>query len=82
MWTFLQRTKAEGAQLPNGYLLVTDGEIPSGLYERLHEVAEEYGEELFKFEGTGHDVAVYWLEWGGTQQVEKLNRLLRALAAY
>lgn len=82
MWTFLQRTKTEGAQFPNGYLLVADSELASGLHERLHEVAEEYGEEFFEFEGTGKDVAVYWLEWGGTKQVEKLNRLLRALAAY
>jgi hypothetical protein len=81
-WSLLQRTPAQGAQLPNGYLLVADGEIASALHEQLRAVAEEYDEELFEFEGTENEVAVYWHEWGGNVQVEKLHRYLMALAAY
>jgi hypothetical protein len=81
-WNFQQRTKAQGAQFPNGYLLVAAGEIKSELHERLRQVAEEYDEELFEFEGTDQEVAVYWAEWGGNEQVEKLHKTLSVLAAY
>jgi hypothetical protein len=81
-WSLLQRTSRHGAKFPNGYLLVADREMPPALTEQLRAIAEQYDEELFEFEGTQDEVAVFWLEWGGNQQVEKLHRSLTALADY
>jgi hypothetical protein len=45
-------------------------------------VAEEYSDELFEFEGTASEVAVYWSEWGGAEKVRRLHYHLERLAAY
>jgi hypothetical protein len=50
--------------------------------KRLHEIAEEYDEEYFEFEGTAGEVAVYWLEWGGADKVRALHACLERLAAF
>jgi hypothetical protein len=81
-WTLVQRTKALGATLPNDYLLTTNGPLPAGLEEQLLKTAEEYSEDLFEFEGTATDVAVYWTEWGGPDKVRTLHGHLERLASY
>lgn len=81
-WTLVQRTKALGATLPNDYLLTASGALPGGLEEQLRKVAEDYSEELFEFEGTATEVAVYWSEWGGPDRVRRLHYHLERLASY
>lgn len=81
-WTLVQRTKPLGATLPNDYLLEASGPLPAGLAEQLLKLAEDYADELFEFEGTPAEVAVYWTEWGGAQKVQRLHYHLERLAAY
>lgn len=81
-WALLQRTKALGATLSNDYLLTASGALPAGLEEQLGKVAEDYPEELFEFEGTATEVAVYWSEWGGADKVRRLHYHLERLASY
>ena len=81
-WSLLQRTKAMGATFPNDYLLSSTGPLPERLLEHLREISEEYDEELFEFEGTANDVAVYWLEWGGPEEVRALRAYLEKVAAF
>ena len=68
--------------MPNDYLLTADGPLPFGLSTLLHEVAEEHSEELFEFEGTATEVAVFWEEWGGVEKVRALNVHLDRLASW
>jgi len=82
IWSLLQRTRAIGATFPNDYLLTTNKPLPGALEEQLRKIAEEHSEELFEFEGTANDVAVYWEEWGGPEQVRSLHAHLDRLASY
>lgn len=82
IWSLLQRTKVMGATFPNDYLLTTDKPLPATLEDQLQRIAEEYSEELFEFEGTASDVAVYWAEWGGPEKVRSLHAHLDRLASY
>jgi hypothetical protein len=81
-WALLQRTKQLGGTLPNDYLLTASGPLPAGLEEQLRKVAEDYPQELFEFEGTPAEVAVYWSEWGGVEKVRRLHYHLERLASY
>ncbi len=81
-WALLQRTKELGATLPNDYLLTHTGRIPATLEDQLRLIAEEYAEELFEFEATATDVAVYWEEWGGPAKVRSLHAVLDRLASW
>lgn len=78
VWSLLQRTQHEGAQLPNGYLL--EGNVSDPLREALTKLAAEFSEDYFEFEGTTTDVAVYWEEWGGASQVRHMHQVLQGLA--
>lgn len=77
-WSLLQRTKNEGAQLPDDYLL--QGEVSDALRQALTKLATEFSEEYFEFEGTPTEVAVYWEEWGRAEQVKEIHRVLESLA--
>lgn len=79
-WTLLQRTEKEGAQFPNGYLLTTSGAVTEELRRAVDEVAREYDEEFFEFEATSSEVAVYWEEWGGVQQLDRIQATLEKLS--
>lgn len=81
-WSLLQRTEAMGATLPNEYLLTTSEPLSEAPMKHLREIAEEYDEEYFEFEGTAKDVAVYWLEWGGAEKVRALKAHLERLASF
>jgi hypothetical protein len=81
-WSLLQRSKELGATLPNEYLLTQTGRLPATFEEELRKVAEEFAEELFEFEGTATDVAVYWEEWGGPTKVRALHEVLNRLAQW
>jgi hypothetical protein len=52
------------------------------LEEQLRKVAEAISEELFEFEGTSDDVAVYWEECGGPEKVQELYGYLERLTSY
>ena len=82
MWSLLQRSKELGATLPNEYLLTKTGRLSDDFEEQLRKVAEEFAEELFEFEGTATDVAVYWEEWGGPTKVRTLYEVLSRLAQW
>lgn len=82
IWSLVQRTKEVGATFPNGYVLTTSAVLHSALEEQLRKIAEEYAEELFEFEGTANDVAVYWEEWGGPERVRSLHAHLDRLASF
>jgi len=77
-WELLQRDKEHGAQLPNGYLLKSDN-TDQNFIEKLRPIAEEFSEEFFEFEATALDVAVFWEEWGGPEQTERIHRILRLM---
>lgn len=80
-WQFLQRTEHEGAQFPNGFLLVKNEEdVPPDLQRELGNIAREFDEEYFEFEGAPKQVCVYWEEWGGSKQVRRLYDHLQAIA--
>ena len=81
-WSLLQRSTRDGAQLPNGYLLETVRALPEGLSPVLHRIAQTYDEDLFEFEGTESEVAVFWMESGGVDQVDELYEVLSELARY
>jgi hypothetical protein len=81
-WTLVQRTKLLGANLPNDFLLTASGPLRAGLEEQLRKVAEEFSQELFEFEGTASEIAVYWTEWGGPENVRRLHYHLERLASY
>ena len=78
IWSLLQRTERDGAQLPNGYLL--QGEVSENLRRALQNVAAEFSEEYYEFEGTATEVSVYWEEYGGAAQVRNIHKVLRRLA--
>jgi hypothetical protein len=77
-WLLLQRTKREGAQLPNDYLL--QGDVSQKLRQALTKLAEECSEEYFEFEGTPTEVSVFWEEWGGADRVQRVHQVLQTLA--
>lgn len=77
-WSLLQRTKHEGAQLPNGYLL--QGEVSDDLRRDLTKLATELSEDYAEFEGTATEVSLYWEEWGGAARVQHFNHILKRLA--
>jgi hypothetical protein len=77
-WSLLQRTRHEGAQLPNGYRL--QGDVSDDLRRALTKLAKEFSEEYFEFEGTATDVSVFWEEWGGDDRVQRLHQVLQTLA--
>jgi len=77
-WSLLQRTKREGAQLPNDYLL--QGEVSDNLRQLLTKLAAEFSEEYYEFEGTTTDVSVYWEEYGGVAGVQRVYDVLQRLA--
>jgi hypothetical protein len=81
-WSLVQRTPKTGANYPNGYLLKSSAPLPGALEEQLRKVAEAFSEEVFEFEGTAEDVAVYWEEWGGAAKVQELHGYLDRLASY
>lgn len=81
-WTLLQRHRVQGANLPNDFLLSASGPLPGGLEEQLLKVAQAHPEELFEFEASTTEVAVYWSEWGGPEKVRELHAHLERLAAY
>jgi len=81
-WSLVQRTPKTGANYPNGYLLTTSAPLPGALEEQLQKVAEAFPEELFEFEGTKDEVAVYWAEWGGPEKVAEVYGYLDRLASY
>lgn len=78
IWSLLQRTRRDGAQLANGYLL--QGEVSDALRQDLTKLATEFSEDYFEFEGTTTDVGVYWEERGGASQVQQLHEILQRLA--
>jgi hypothetical protein len=82
IWSLVQRSPKTGANYPNGYLLTTSAPLPGPLEDQLRKVAEAISEELFEFEGTRDDVAVYWAEWGGPDKVRELHGYLDRLASY
>jgi len=82
VWSLVQRSPKAGANYPNGYLLTTSTPLPGALEEQVRKIAEAFSEELFEFEGTPEDVAVYWEEWGGPEKVLELHGYLDRLASY
>ncbi len=82
IWSLVQRTPETGANCPNGYLLTASAPLLSALETQLREIAKAFPEELFEFEGTSDDVAVYWEEWGGAEKVQEIHEYLERLASY
>jgi hypothetical protein len=75
-WELLQRDEKSGAQLPNGYLVKTSGDLPL-ILERLKPVAERFDEGVFEAEATKTEVAVYTDDlW---RNAEELRALLQSL---
>ena len=74
-WKLLQRDEKHGAQLSNGYLLEAQNITPQFL-KQFNLTAENFPEEYFEFEGITGEVAVFWMEWGGKAQVERIYKTL------
>jgi hypothetical protein len=49
--------------------------------QELKQLAENFSEEYFEFEGTSSEVAIYWEEWGGPEKARSLYQVLSRLAA-
>ena len=81
-WSLVQRTLKTGANYPNLYLLTSSAPLPGALEEQIRKVAQAFPDELFEFEATRDDVAVYWAEWGGPKKVQELHAYLDCLASY
>jgi hypothetical protein len=81
-WSFLMRTKNEGAQYPNGWFFRAspDRPAPPEMDKVLTEIATEVDEDYLEFEGDSHEVAAFWSEWGGIDQVRRVHGWLQALA--
>ncbi len=77
-WALLQRTEDEG-QLRNGWLH-KPSEIPGDLMIKFEEIITEFDEEYFEFEATETEVSVFWEEWGGPKQVQRVFSALEKLA--
>jgi hypothetical protein len=82
MWAFLMRSVADGAQYPNGWLFRSaDGSPSDSMKVILTDIATNVDEEYLEFEGSPERVSAFWDEWGGEEQVEKVNSWLEGLAA-
>lgn len=79
-WLFLQRSDEEGAQYPNGWLFQASEPPPPNLHRALEAIAMQWDEELLELEGTHAEVAAFWEEWGGAEQVAVIQRYLTSLA--
>ncbi len=80
-WSFLQRTRKEGAQYPNNWLFVSPGgDPPETLRRILEKIAHEWSEELLEFEASASEVSAFWEEWGGRDLASRLFQYLRELA--
>ena len=79
-WLFLQRSPEEGAQYANGWLFQASEPPPPTLQQGLEAIAKEWDEELLELEGTDTEVAAFWEEWGGAEQVAVIRRYLASLA--
>jgi hypothetical protein len=80
-WSFLQRTRHEGAQYAHGYLFTSVAGSPSLPLERLlTAIAEEWDGEHLEFEATPSEVSAFWAEFGGEGMVRKIYGYLQALA--
>jgi len=77
-WSLLMRDASYGAQLPNGFL--AEGNVTPKLLEKLKPLTEEFCEGYFEFEGVKGQVAVFWDEGGGKDDVDRLYDVLQSLA--
>lgn len=77
VFQLLQRDKKQ-AQLPNFYQLVADNITPQ-LLDACRPVAEQFDTGLFEFEGTANEVAVFWDEDGGMDDLPRIQQALQQL---
>ncbi len=77
-WDMLQRFP-DPPQLPNGYVATGPGATPE-MIESLKPLAEAFTGDYYEFERRGNTLSVFWWETSDTQKVEKLHRMLTALA--
>lgn len=84
-WTMLQRTDID-ANVPQTYaigyyVLTVSGTLPAGMFDVLQELAAEFPEDFFEFEGTATEVAVFWDEFSA-EEVQRLHDVLQRLARW
>ncbi len=80
-WSFLQRTKDQGAQYSNGWLFSSaEGPAPMPLDQLLKRIADEWVEEYLEFEATPVSVSAFWEEWGGAKTARRLYETLLELS--
>lgn len=69
--------KSPGDQ--GGYLLKTDAAVSDAMKKVFAELAEEFNEDFFAFEGSVTQVSIYWEEWGGAKKANQLHRALQKM---
>ena len=80
-WSFLQRTRREGAQYPNNWFFVSRyGDPPDTLGHVLTKIAHEWDGELLEFEALPGEISAFWSEWGGREVAATVAQYLRDLA--
>jgi hypothetical protein len=82
-WSFLMRTKKDGAQFPHGFLFRTEGgEPPPQMREVLTRIARDSDQEYLEFEATPSEISAYWDAWGGMKQFNRVHAFMQRLAAF
>lgn len=76
-WTMILRGTDEGAQLPNGYLV--QGDVTPELLKALTPAAEQFDTGFFEFESVAGEIACFWDEDGGNDEIDVIHGLLTSL---
>jgi hypothetical protein len=82
-WSFLMRTKKDGAQFPHGFLFRAEaGEPPQEMRDVLTRIARDSDQEYLEFEATSAEISAYWDAWGGMKEFNRVHRFMQTLAAF
>jgi len=82
-WSFLMRTKKDGAQFPQGFLFRADaGEPPQEMRELLSTIARDSDQEYLEFEATPSEISAFWDAWGGMKQFTRIHGFMQGLATF
>jgi len=82
-WSFLMRTKKDGAQYPHGFFFKASGiEPPDEMKALLTKIAKGSDEEYLEFEGSDTEVSAFWNAWGDKKEFERVHSWLQQLARF
>jgi hypothetical protein len=80
-WSFLQRTKKEGAQYDNGWLYQSEYEPTPNLQQALKKIASEWDQDLLELESNESEISAYCDELSGMKEFLRVYSYLSELSA-